>query len=261
MATEQPLVVIVGPTASGKTALAIKLAKQFDGEIICADSRTVYTGLDIGTAKPPNKEQSIVPHHLIDVVEPDEYFSAANFKELADRAINDITARGKLPIMVGGTGLYVDAVIYNYSFAPKDLASKRDPINPRHLSSDVAVNRDQLSPKTLIIGLEVPKDTLGKRIATRVETMFKAGLVNETEKVVKKYGWELRSLQTPGYKAVRKYLDGGIYLDEAKNEFTQSDVQLAKRQMTWFRRNKSIQWANDPSKVVEIVTTFLNKTN
>lgn len=261
MASRQPLIVILGPTASGKTALAVDLAKRFDGEIICADSRTVYRGLDIGTAKPTNQERRKVPHHLLDVVEPGGYFSVADFKELANRAIDDIVTRVRLPIMVGGTGLYIDSVIFNYSFAPKDLAAKRDPVNPRHLSRDVTVNKDELRPNTLIIGLEVPKEVLRKRIAERVEAMFESGLVNETNKIVKKHGWELRSLQTPGYKAVRKYLDGSISLDEAKNEFMRSDLQLAKRQMTWFRRNKSIQWANDPSKVVEIVTTFLNKTN
>lgn len=261
MAATGPLIVIVGPTASGKTALGIELAKKLNGEIICADSRTVYKGLDIGTAKPTVREQQTVPHHLIDVVEPNEYFSVADFKELANKAITDVTTRGKLPIMVGGTGLYVDAVIYNYSFAPKELASKRDLLNPRHLSRDVAVSKDELRPDTLVLGIEVSKHLLSKRITERVENMFKSGLVDETKTVIKKYGWELRSLQTPGYKAVRKYLDGSISLDETKNEFIRSDMQLAKRQMTWLKRNKSIHWVNDPSKVVEIVTTFLNKTN
>ena len=126
---ESPLVVIVGPTASGKTALAIHLAEKYNGEIVCADSRTVYKGLDIGTAKPSVSEQQRVRHHLIDVVEPDGTFSVADFKMLAVEAINDIESRGKLPILVGGSGLYIDAVVYDFSFSD---GTKRDESNPRH---------------------------------------------------------------------------------------------------------------------------------
>jgi tRNA dimethylallyltransferase len=253
--------VIVGPTASGKTALGIELAGRFNGEIICADSRTVYRGLDIGTAKPTDAQRRAVRHHMLDVVEPDGRFSVADFKALANQAIAEIAARGKLPLLIGGSGLYVDALIFNYGFAPEDLAARRDPINPRHLSHDVAVNRDDLRPDTLIIGIKVPADELKERIARRVEAMFAAGLIDETKSVVKKYGWNIRPLQAPGYKAVRRYLDGSISLDEAKREFRRSDTRLAKRQMTWFRRNKGIQWHSDFSKAVEIVTTFLNKTS
>lgn len=120
-----PLVVITGPTASGKTSLAMEVAKLFNGEIICADSRTIYKGMDIGTAKPTKKEQAAIPHHIIDVVEPNQSFTVADFKELALKAIDDITKRGKLPIMVGGTGLYIDSVIFDYQFGPAGDAKKK----------------------------------------------------------------------------------------------------------------------------------------
>lgn len=261
MAIDNPLIVIVGPTASGKTALGIQLAKKLNGEIICADSRTVYKGLDIGTAKPSKQEQQEVPHHLLDVVDLDEYFSARDFKELANKAIDDILARGKLPILIGGTGLYIDSVIFNYSFAAKALTSKRDPINPRHLAKDVLVGRSELRPGTVVIGLEVDREQLRKRISARVNKMFDSGLIEEAIRIADRFDWDARPLQAPGYKAVRKIIENGSSRDEAKNEFIKSDMYLAKRQMTWFKRNKSIQWINDPSKAVEIVTTFLNKTN
>ena len=119
MAPLAPLVVIVGQTASGKSALAMGLAKEFNGQIICADSRTIYKGMDIGTAKPNKKDREVVKHHLLDIVEIDQAFSAAKFKQLANDLIVEIHSRGKLPIMVGGTGLYVDAVLFDYKFSPK----------------------------------------------------------------------------------------------------------------------------------------------
>src|SRR5664279_14928 len=120
-----PLVVITGPTASGKTGLAIELAHQFGGEIICADSRTIYRGMDIGTAKPTPVERLLVPHWGLDLVDPGEYFSVADFKKYADQKIIEIRARGRIPFLVGGTGLYIDAVIYDYRFGPPANADLR----------------------------------------------------------------------------------------------------------------------------------------
>ncbi|HET8708743.1 MAG TPA: isopentenyl transferase family protein, partial [Candidatus Saccharimonadales bacterium] len=130
MATGQtPLIVIVGETASGKSALAMRLAKHFDGEIIAADSWTVYKDFDIGTAKPTPEEQVEIPHHLLDVADPKAGFSAPQFKRLAEQAIHDVSARGKLPFLVGGTGLYVDSVIYNYQFLPGSSPAQREQLN------------------------------------------------------------------------------------------------------------------------------------
>ena len=129
MATVDPLIVITGPTASGKSALALELAERYNGEIICGDSRTVYKGMDIGTAKPSIEDQNRVPHHLLDVVTPDERFTAADFQTLAQEAIHNIRSRGKIPFVVGGTGLYIDGLILDYEFgndADVELRKKRE---------------------------------------------------------------------------------------------------------------------------------------
>lgn len=253
-----PVVVVVGPTASGKSALAIELAKRLNGEIICADSRTVYRGLDIGTAKPSPVEQAEVPHHLLDVVEPSQDFTVANFKKLCNEAMEDILARGKLPILVGGSGLYIDAVLYDYGFALPGAA--RDSQNPRHLSTEELRQRRELRPNTLIIGLNVGKEALKARIISRVGQMVENGLIEEAKQLLANYSGS-KALQTTSYRAIKKYLAGEATLEEAKNEFIKNDLQLAKRQRTWFKRNSSIQWIEDPNEAIEIVTTFLNKQN
>ena len=251
------VVFIVGETASGKSALALNIAEQFNGEIICADSRTVYKGMDIGTAKPSPAERSQIPHHLLDMVNPDETYSAAAFKQQANDAINAIAKRGKLPIVVGGTGLYIDALLFDYSFSAKD--AKRDSQNPRHLDKGEAVTKKELRPNTLILGLQIKREILKQRITDRVNKMVSAGFVEEVRTLIDKYGEENRALQAPGYRAFARYCKGGISLDEAEQAFIQNDLYLAKRQRTWFKRNKYIQWVDDPSQAVALVTTFLNK--
>jgi tRNA dimethylallyltransferase len=255
--TAGPLIVIVGETASGKTALAIELAEKLGGEIICADSRTVYRGMDIGTAKPTLEERARVPHHLLDVVNPDETFTAADFKRLANQAIDDIASRGKLPILVGGSGLYIDAVLFDYSFA--DSGAARDPQNPRHAAKEAAGSKSELRPNTLVIGLTVEREVLRERITNRVDAMVRAGFMNELKELAAKYGWDAPALQAPGYKAFRGYLGGSLNVDEAKALFVQNDLQLAKRQRTWFKRNDSIHWLPNRYEAVEIATTFLSK--
>lgn len=284
-----PLIVILGPTASGKTAAAIELAERVGGEIICADSRTVYRGMDIGTAKPTADEQRRVPHHLIDIVDPDEPFSAADFKRLAGQTIIDISARGKVPIMVGGTGLYIDSVLFDFEFAGaadptlrkkleamtldqlqtevlvRDVPIPRNENNPRHLMR--AIERGGMEPvrkplrgHTLVLGLRVPLEVIETRIAARVDAMVRAGFVDEARNLFAKYPVHTEALRAPGYKAFHDYIDGRISLEAAKILFVKNDRALAKRQMTWFRRNDSIQWIDDPRDTVDIATTFLNKT-
>lgn len=286
----KPLIVIVGQTAAGKTGLAIELARRFNGEIIAADSRTVYRGMDIGTAKPSLEEQAGVKHHLIDVVSPDQNFTAADFKKRANQAIDDITNRGKLPIMVGGSGLYVDAVIYDYEFRPvsdpaerartsslsvaemqaeiraRGLIMPQNQQNPRHLSRVLETGqteavRHELRPETLIIGLDLDQTVLKERIAQRVEAMFASGIVEEAKGLFEQYGPDVPALETPGYTTLGKYLRGEIDVDEARQEFVKNDSALAKRQRTWFKRNKSIQWLPQQvqtDKSVELITTFLD---
>lgn len=251
-----PLIVVVGPTASGKTALAIELAEIFDGEIICADSRTVYRGLDIGTAKPTAEEQTRVPHHLLDVVRPDEPFTVADFKHLANETIADISSRGKLPIMVGGSGLYVDSVLFDYSFSKASAA--RNPENLRHVAKGSSGNRAGIRENTLVIGLKVDHDKRRASISARVDQMISDGFLDEVAGLRRDHPGS-KALDAPGYKAFSKYLEGEVSLDEAKALFVRNDLRLAKRQMTWFRRNNSIHWVNNREKVVDLATTFLSK--
>ncbi len=282
-----PVVAIVGQTASGKSDLAMRLAGQFDGEIICADSRTIYKGMDIGTAKPSEKDQQLVPHHGLDLITPNEYFSAAAFKDLATSKVNDIQKRGRLPIIVGGTGLYIDGFIYNYNFqAPVSSLTRSelealslhelheraralgidegqtDYKNYRHLSR--AVERGNINPErhplpenVLIIGLKIEAEQLKERIARRVDTMFDMGFVKESQNLISIYGADAPGLLTPGYKAALRYISGEITLETAKEEFRRNDKHLAKRQMTWFKRNLDIIWVQSDVQAIQVVKTFL----
>lgn len=284
------MIVIVGETASGKTALAIELAERFNGEIICADSRTVYKGMDIGTAKPTVEEQKRVRHYLIDVVEPDELFSVAEFKRLTLEAVKDITSRGKLPILVGGTGLYVDSVLFDFQFNDKPNPVERERLskmaiaqlqeeinqkklqlpenakNPRHLmrvieTGGVSSVKKPLRRNTLLLGLSVPRNILQQRITDRVEAMVASGLIEEVRGLSERYGWDIESMKAPGYKAFRGYLEKTISLDEAKALFIRGDTSLARRQRTWFKRNNSIHWLSNRDDAVSLVGQFLNKHN
>lgn len=253
MAAVKPLVVIVGETGSGKTALGIELALAFNGEIICADSRTIYRGMNIGTAKPTPAEQATVPHNLLDIRNPDESYSAAQFQQDAQKLIQEISDRGKLPIMVGGTGLYVDSVIYKYQF-PKQPG--RDTQNPRHTGTEPQDKK--LRPNTLVLGVTRDRADLEARIQKRVNEMVNAGLVEEVRGLVDQYGRDLEAFSGICYQFFADYLDGRLTLEEAKHKFVRGDIQLAKKQRTWFRRNKSIHWLNNSSEAVELTTTFLS---
>ena len=253
---QAPLVVIVGETASGKSALAMELASAFGGEIICADSRTVYKGADIGTAKPSIEERTKVTHHLLDVVRPDELFTAADFKRLALETTRDISDRGKLPIMVGGSGLYVDSVLYDYQFSQP--GAERDERNPRHLKKVSETSRHTLRPNTLIIGLQVDREVLERRIVHRVEGMFDMGLLQEVRSLADKYGWLSPGLQAIGYKELKPVLGSEQSIEDATQLMIRNTKAYAKRQRTWFKRNKSIHWISDPAKAKSLVQNFLS---
>lgn len=286
-----PLIVLLGETASGKSALALELAKQFDGEIICADSRTIYSGMDIGTAKPTAEERERVPHHLLDVVEPDQTFSAARFQTLARKAIGEIVARGRVPIVVGGTGLYIDSLLFDLKFRSKpDLAlrAKLERLSTEELQAEIvkrgyampensrnkrylvreiesggaALERSGLRPNTLVLGLHAGKEVIEVRIAARVEAMISAGFVDELSGLVARYGEGAPGLNAPGYKAFQPYLWGTCTLEQAKADFVRNDMHLAKKQRTWFRRSiyqNVIHWFDNRLQAVDLVTTFLNK--
>ena len=223
-----PVIVIVGPTGSGKTGVAIEIAKEIGGEIISADSRAIYKGMDIGTAKPTAEEQSEVPHFGIDLVEPGERFTVADWKAYAEQKIEEIRARGHVPMVVGGTGLYVDALIYNYQFT--DDAKKN------------YTDRDKMQPGYTVFGIKWTNEELRERLKLRLNKMFAQPLYDETERLANKYGWDSQAMKSNIYQFMWAYLQGEMSLDEAKAASFYDDYHLAKRQMTWFKRNPEITW-------------------
>ncbi len=228
--SEKPnkVIVIVGPTGSGKTGVAVSIAKKIHGEIISADSRAIYKGMDIGTAKPTAQEQAGVPHFGIDLVEPGERFTVADFKEYAEQKISEIQSRGHVPIIAGGTGLYVDALIYDYKFTDK---SKKD-----------CSDRNEIDSRFLVFGIKVESEVLRERLRKRIDLMFSEGLFKETRELAKKYSWDIQAMKSDIYEYVWKYLEGELSLSEAKEQAFYEDWHLAKRQMTWFKRNDKILW-------------------
>ncbi len=268
-----PLVVIVGPTASGKSATAMRIAKEFKGEIICADSRTIYKYMDIGTAKPTVEDQQAVPHWGLDLVEPGESFTAADFKYYAQQKIAEIRARGHVPMVVGGTGLYVDGLIFDYEFGapePKlreklEAMSLDDLINYcidnnillpenqqnrryviRAIEQKNINNKRLMEPidNTIVVGIATERNILRDRIIARAEQLFETGMVEEAKMLGEKYGWDSEAMTGNVYRLVKQYLNGEF--DEAglKERFITADWQLAKRQLTWLKRNPFIHWAN-----------------
>ena len=267
-----PLIVIVGPTASGKTSLAINLAEIYGGEIICADSRTVYKDMDIGTAKPSYEDCQRVPHWGIDLVYPYEYFSAAEFKQYSLKKIEDIRSRNKIPFLVGGTGLYIDAIVFDYKFGNKSDVKKRTLLekltieelweycsknnielpdnynNKRYVircieQGGINNNRKvEINNNSIVVGISTDRDNLRKRIKDRIEQFFDNNVVEEARILGKIYGWDNRAMSGNIYPILHKYIDNEINIEEAKVEIFYRDWHLAKRQMTWFRRNKNIEW-------------------
>lgn len=266
-----PLVVIVGPTASGKSATAMEVAREFSGEIICADSRTIYTGMDIGTAKPSAQDRAEVPHWGLDLVRPGEHFSAADFKVYAQQKIAEIRARGHLPIVVGGTGLYIDGLIFDFKFGDMRPELRRElealrldelveycknnnvPLPENHQNrryviraiEQKSINNKRLAepiPNTIIVGIATERDVLRTRIAARAEQLFETGMVEEAKMLGEKYGWDSEAMTGNIYRLVKQFLDGEFDEEELKHRFIISDWQLAKRQLTWLKRNPFIHW-------------------
>jgi len=273
--SEPPLVLIVGPTASGKTSLGIKLAKQYDGEIISADSRAIYRDLSVGTAKPSIEEQDGIPHWGIDLVDPGERFTASDFQQYATKKIAEIRARGHVPIIVGGTGLYVDAVMYNFEFPeegndverrealmaqslnqlyeycsenniplPENKKNKRYVVNNILRDGRSLKRKHELDDNTIVVGISTDRDILRSRIEKRAAIIFQDGVIEEAKKAAAKYGWDNEAMTGNIYPLIRSYLDGQLTMDELEQKFIVRDWQLAKRQLTWLRRNEHIYWAN-----------------
>ncbi|MDB5165130.1 MAG: putative tRNA dimethylallyltransferase [Candidatus Saccharibacteria bacterium] len=269
---ELPLIVIVGPTASGKTSLAIELAEKYGGEIICADSRTIYKGMDIGTAKPTAEDQARVPHWGLNLVTPDERFSAADFKRYANQKIDEVRQRGHTPFLVGGTGLYIDAIIFDYEFGtpadevlreklnvlsleelydycdkhnvvlPENRQNKRYIIRAIELGSISNKRKHDLIDSTIIVGIATDQIILRQRIAERSEHLFEDGVVQEATKLGKIYGWKSEAMTGNIYPLVHSYLKNEVSFDEMKEKITTLDWRLAKRQLTWLKRNPYVKW-------------------
>jgi tRNA dimethylallyltransferase len=285
---QAPLIVIVGPTASGKSNAAMELARKFNGEIICADSRTVYKGMDIGTAKPSIEDQHEIKHHLLDVVTPDQVFTAADFKAQALRTIDDIARRGKLPIMVGGTGLYVDGVIFDFAFLPpvatpererlqqmtveelqaelkdKGIALPENSKNPRHLIRAIETNgavaiRKGLRENTLVLGIDAEKKVLVGRIKKRTAEFIEMDLGSEVEKLAIKYGWEAPGMSAVGYREWQDYFNETQNLKDTLARIETDTFQYAKRQRTWLKRNTDIIWIKNSAEAEQKMLIFLQQ--
>ena len=330
----KPLIVILGPTASGKSEMALRLARKLNGEIVSADSRQIYKKMNVGTAKPyisgkwkvesgkwksktlphilplpysggGDKEEmgkfkpiiiNKIPHYLIDIIKPNQNFSVAEYKELAVKIIRDIHSRGKIPILAGGTGLYISSIVDNIEIPrvmpnlklrkklekipPTALLKqlkKLDPVafdtidkkNKRRIIRALEVTISTGKPfsaqrakgaplfNTLQIGLDIPREKLYKKIDSRVEKMFKLGLIKETKKLVKRYSEKLPSMSGIGYKETGMYLRGEITLEKAKELMKFATHNYARRQMTWFRKDERIKWVKNFNQTQKLIKKFL----
>lgn len=289
-----PLVVIVGPTAVGKTDISIQAAKTLNGEIISADSMQIYRYMNIGTAKPTLYERQDIPHHMIDIVDPNEEFSVALFQKGANQSIKEIYDNGKLPILSGGTGLYVNSILFPMNFSssfedadyrnhlnelssscgntfvhnllnnvdPKTAARLHPNDNRRviralevhHLTGKTMAeyqqdfNEIETPYELILLGLTMDRQKLYDRINLRVDTMIETGLIDEVKALLDMgYSKNLISMQGLGYKEVISYIDGLVTLAETKEILKRATRRFAKRQQTWFRREKRILWLDTDS--------------
>lgn len=276
-AKRRPLLALVGPTAVGKTALSLELARRFEGEIVSADSRLFYRGMDIGTAKPTAAERAAVPHHLIDICEPDETLSLGQYQRLAYAAIDEIQARGRLPILVGGTGQYVKAVVEGWGIpqvAPRPAlraalaelggpelarwlrrldpaaAARIDPRNVRRVIRALEVTfvtgrpismlqRKSAPPyHMLMIGLTYERDRLYDRVDARVARMMADGFLDEVKRLRDAgYGRQLPAMSGLGYRQLWAYLAGESSLEEAIERIRFDTHRFVRQQATWFRED------------------------
>jgi tRNA dimethylallyltransferase len=290
------LIVIIGPTASGKSDLAVKLARRFNGEIVSADSRQIYQEMDIGTAKPTKRQMSGVSHHLIDVVKPNQEFTLVQYKKLAVKIIKNIQERGRLPFLVGGTGLYIQAIVDNLQIPQvkpnKKIRNKLEKLTNQQLFNQLkkldplsAEVIDQQNKRRLIralevclvtkkpfskqrekgqplfeirqIGLKIDKEALNKKIDQRVEKMIQTGLVEEVKKLSEKYHSQLPAMSGIGYQEIGQYLQSRINLEQAKELIKEHTRQYTRRQMTWFKRDKRIYWVENYPAALKIISDFL----
>ena len=301
---KQKVIIIGGPTASGKTALSIELAKKIGGEIVSADSMQIYKEMNIGTAKPDKEEMQGIKHYMLDFLSPDKNYSVANYKKDAKKAIKEILEKGKIPIVVGGTGLYIDSLIYEIEYVDtetdfeyrKELESKVEKegleklyeeakkIDPEAMKK-ISINDQKRIMRVLEIfkqtgktkteldresrkepeydykmfAIDMQRDILYERINKRVDIMLEKGLIEEVENIYKKYNEFPTSMQALGYKEVVEYLENEITKEEMIEKIKQESRRYAKRQLTWFRKNKETIWLDGQEKVEKNIDIILEE--
>ena len=290
------IVVVLGPTACGKSDLAVALARKFNGEIISADSRQVYKGMDIGTGKITKKEMRGVPHHLLDVASPKKVFSVENYQKIGKKDLVKIFRKNKLPIICGGTGQYIDALIYNQNFpnVPPDSKLRKklekksvielfaelkkldprraaaiDSKNPRRLirALEIIYKTGKPIPKlntsnqfsALKIGVAFPREILRNRIHLRLLKRMKLGMVAEVKEMIRS-GVSLKRLEDFGleYRYLGRFISGKISKDEMLVQLEKQIVDFSKRQMTWFKRDKNIRWVRNVRQAEILVKKFIS---
>lgn len=294
------IIVIVGPTSSGKSDLAVEIAKRFNGEVISADSRQVYKGMNIGTGKVTKKEMKRIPHHLLDVISPKQTFTVARYKNLAEKAIQKIVAQNKLPIICGGTGFYIDAFLYDWNIpkvSPKPkirksiqhktkeelfkMLSSLDPARAANIDKnnkarliralEIVLATGAPVPKFkpfekknsiyefIKIGIKAPNEELKNKIHTRLLKRLKQGMISEVEKLHRN-GVSWKKLDDFGleYRLVSRFLRGLITESEMTQTLEKEIRHYAKRQMTWFKRDKNTIWVSNPQKAFVKVQDFLS---
>ena len=300
----KPIVYVIGgPTASGKSKLAVELAKKVNGEIISADSMQIYKEMNIGTAKVNKEEMQGVQHYLVDFVSPDERYSVSNFKKDAERTIEEILAKGKTPIVVGGTGLYIDSLIYGIEFQNEEvdleyreklnkiadeeglenLYKKAQEIDPEAMKK-ISINdkkriirvleiyhktgktkteqelqsrKNEVKYEYKVFAITMDREKLYERIEQRVDSMIEQGLIEEVKQILNKYHTFPTAMQGLGYKEVVEYLEGSCTKEEMIEKIKKETRHYAKRQLTWFRKNKETIWLDGEKSTDENVSIIL----
>lgn len=304
---KEKVIVICGPTASGKTALSIELAKKINGEIVSADSMQIYKDMNIGTAKPTIEEMQGIKHYLLDFVSPEERYSVAQYKQDAKRAIKEIIKKGKTPIIVGGTGLYVDSLIYEIEYndikIDEEYRNKLEAIVEKNGLEELYKKALEIDPvamekiskndkKRIMRILEIYKATgktktqqelesrkkpveydyrvfainwdreiLYQRINKRVDIMIEQGLVNEVKNILDKYDKFPTAMQGLGYKEVVDYINGIYTKEEMIEKIKMETRRYAKRQLTWFRKNKQTIWLDGTNDIQNNINIILEGIN
>ena len=302
------VIVIVGPTASGKTALSIELAKRINGEIVSCDSMQIYKDMDIGSAKPTLEEMQGIKHYMIDVVKPNERFSVAEYKKQAEKAIEEILSKGKTPIVIGGTGLYADSLIYSIEYSEIEFdqnyrnklekkadtqeglielyneAKRIDEEAIKKISEndkkriirileifhstgktktqlEIESRRNEVKYDYRVFAIDMNREILYDRINKRVDIMIENGLIQEVKNLLNKYESFPTAMQGLGYKEVVEYLDGKLTKEEMIEKIKQETRRYAKRQLTWFRKNKQTIWINGLDDMQNNINIILEGMN